>query len=202
MPPVPSRKALDALNQRCYDHRYKQWDRFPFPTVLPLWIPYYHPLKEGASVLDIGSGTGLLSEWIQKQGYHVLGLDPSPKMVRCCREKGLNCIQTTFQDFVEKKHSFSLIISCLSFIHIPKEEWAVQFQKIDDLLQSKGLLILALIEGQEQGIAEEASGFPRFFAYTSEQEMQELLYKRFNLMNFIRQSGSISYLLFVFQKKE
>ena len=202
MPELPDRQVLDQINQQCYDACYNNWDRFPFPHTLPDWIHRYHPHKDQAYALDIGSGTGRLALWLQEHSFRVLCLDPSKQMVKICESKGLHCIQTTFQEFSGEDNSFSLIVSCLSLIHIPKEEWPTQLEKMHRLLKPKGVLILACLEGQDQHIQKESSGFSRFFAYTSSNELCALLKPHFKLLNFLRESGSPAYILFAFQKKD
>jgi 2-polyprenyl-3-methyl-5-hydroxy-6-metoxy-1,4-benzoquinol methylase len=201
MSSLPERFRLDAINQHCYDNCYKVWDRFPFPDLLPKWILSYHDPLLGRHVLDIGSGTGQLAHWLQSQGFEVLGLDPSPIMVKQCQSKGIKCRLTTFQEYHEMK-TFSMVLAILSFIHIPKNEWSEQLEKVAKLLPHKGLFILALIEGHQEAIQESASTFPRFFAYFTKEEILKLTQKDFELVHFTSCPGPTSaYLLFALRKR-
>lgn len=201
MSALPDRPHLDAMNRRCYDHCSWLWDRFPFPDVLPQWIMNYHRPTLGRDILDIGSGTGQLAQWLQNQGFEVLCLDPSPTMVKHCQSKGLICLHTNFQDYQGRK-PFSAILAILSFIHIPKKEWPEQISKVARLLPSQGLFILALIEGQKEAIQESSLKFPRFFAYFTQEEVLQLTEKEFELLNFSSRPGpESSYLLFAFRKR-
>lgn len=201
MSSIPERSRLDAINQYCYDNCYWMWDRFPFPDILPKWLKSYHDQSLGRNVLDIGSGTGQLAQWLQSQGFDVVGLDPSPIMVKQCLSKGIKCQLTTFQDFQDNK-TFSIVLSILSFIHIPKREWPEQLNKVAHLLPSKGLFILAIIEGQREQIQESSSGFPRFFAYFTKEEILKVTHKQFELIDVASVPGpQTSYLLFAFRKR-
>ena len=201
MPSLPKRSQLDALNQHCYDNCYQLWDRFPFPEVLPHWIMNDHDPTLGQRVLDIGSGTGQLALWLQNQGFDVLCLDPSPVMVKCCRSKGLPCLQTTFQDYQNTK-PFSIVLAILSFIHVPKKEWKEQLSKVANLLPPKGLFILALIEGEKEAIQVTSTNFSRFFAYFNREEVLKLTENEFELLNFHSYpSSGNSYLLFALRKR-
>lgn len=201
MSSLPDPHQLDALNQRCYDNCYWLWDRFPFPDILPQWIVNYHTPSLGRQVLDIGSGTGMLAQWLKNQGFEVICLDPSPVMIKQCQSKGLACKQTTFQDYQETT-PFSMVLAVLSFIHIPQKEWPVQIHKVAKLLPSKGLFILALIEGKSEAIQEPSLNFPRFFAYFKKEEILKMTEKEFELLNFISCPGPEQpYLLFAFRKR-
>jgi 2-polyprenyl-3-methyl-5-hydroxy-6-metoxy-1,4-benzoquinol methylase len=201
MSSMPERSHLDAINQNCYNHCYQIWDRFPFPDTLSKWIIHYHDRSLGQSVLDIGSGTGQLAQWLKGQGFHVLGIDPSPMMIKQCQLKGIHCLLTTFQEYQETQ-PFSLILSILSFIHIPRNEWPAQLAKVANLLLPKGLFILAVIEGRGEEIQEASSGYPRFFAYFTREEIIKLTHKDFELIDFVSYPAPKSgYLLFAFRKR-
>jgi 2-polyprenyl-3-methyl-5-hydroxy-6-metoxy-1,4-benzoquinol methylase len=92
--------SIDELNRTCYDHRAETWNRFPFPEVLPQFVLNYSHSGVSKRVLDIGSGTGILAEWLSKKGFDVTCIDPSFEMVRRCRTKGLYTIQCTIQEYI------------------------------------------------------------------------------------------------------
>lgn len=46
-----------------------------------------HPVGEGATVLDIGCGTGIQLARYQRAGCQVTGIDPSPSMLQVAQEK-------------------------------------------------------------------------------------------------------------------
>ncbi len=201
MPSLPDNHQLDTINRHCYDHCYYLWDRFPFPQTLPKWIKSYHCSSLGTSVLDIGSGTGQLAQWLQNQHFDVVCLDPSTSMLKQCQAKGLTTFQTTFQDY-QTTSSFAIILAILSFIHIPKKEWPEQLNKIANLLPPKGLFIIACIEGEKEAIQETASGYPRFFAYCLYKEFIQLTQKQFELLDScIYPAPQNSYLLFALRKR-
>lgn len=193
-------EEINQLNNRCYDAKADYWDRFPFPEFLPKEILQNHHPISGMNALDIGSGTGLLAEWLCKNGFSVLCLDPSSEMVGRCREKGLTTIQTTLQTF-SCDQKFGLITAVLSLIHLPKQEILAQLKRISDWLNPDGLFVLALIEGEGEGVAETHSDYPRYFSWYTRQEVIDLTRKDFDCL-FERKVGSpVSYLVFIFRKK-
>ena len=51
------------------------------------------PYVEGDRILDVGSGAGRISLYLQNQGHEVLATDNSPKALEICRLRGI--IHTT-----------------------------------------------------------------------------------------------------------
>jgi len=190
---------IDKINQACYDNRANFWDRFPFPDSLPQFVVQYAPKQLGNHVLDVGSGTGILAKWLQEQGFDVLCLDPSPEMVRRCKEKGLQVVQGTIQDY-QASGQFAMIFAILSLIHIPKAQFADQIKHLADLLPEKGILFLGMLEGKGEGFAEEPD-YPRFFAYYSSDEIGQIVSKEFVQKAYRHFPNGTGYMLFVFEKK-
>jgi SAM-dependent methyltransferase len=55
------------------------------------WPPHYKEAMKfvRGRVLDVGSGAGRISLYLQKQGYEVLATDISPKALEICRMRGI-----------------------------------------------------------------------------------------------------------------
>lgn len=196
-----SRNNIDALNKLCYDNRADYWDRFPYPDALPDFVSGHYKTSLGNKVLDIGSGTGVLAQWLQKQGFEVLCLDPSYEMVRRSREKGLQTISATLQSYQPDDQKFAMVFAILSMIHVPKNEWPSQIEKIAKMLPPHGLLFLGMIEGDSEGIEEQQSGYPRFFVKYRREEIPKLFEQQFKLVDFRASPKTPSYLLFAFERK-
>lgn len=191
---------IDKINQACYDNRASMWDRFPYPDTLPPFLSKHHPKHLGNRVLDIGSGTGVVAKWLADQGWDVLCLDPSPEMVRRCKEKGLKALPYSIQSY-QAQEQFAMVFAILSLIHVPKNDCENQIKKIASLLPKGGLLFLGMLQGKGEGFSE-GPDFPRFFAYYSPEEILKLTQGEFiqkEYRNFpVNGSG---YMLFVLEKK-
>lgn len=193
-------EAIDKVNQACYDNCASQWDRFPFPNLLPGLIKKYFPKNLGNKVLDVGSGTGVLAKYLADQGFDVLCIDPSPEMVSRCQAKGLNTLRSSVQEYNEDT-KFSMVFAILSLIHVPKRNFAIQIKKIASFLPAKGILFLALLEGKGEGFSE-GSEYPRFFSYFTPEEVEA-----FTSPYFIRRDyqnvkiGGLGYMLFSLERK-
>ncbi len=82
-------------------------------------------LKEGESVLDVGTGSGILSIVAKKAGAgRVLGIDISEEAIRSCRENAeLNCvsIECRLAGPSDVEESFDLIVANLELPIFRKE---------------------------------------------------------------------------------
>ena len=194
----PVYSEIDQLNKCCYDARASYWDRFPFPEWLPAGIEAFSMAAEGKKALDIGSGTGRVASYLKNLGFEVLCIDPSSEMAGRCRKLGLKTELTTIQSF-KTKERFGLIAAILSLIHVPKEQFPSQIEKIHSLLEPDGLFILSLLKGSAEGVEEQACGYPRFFARYTPQEIRDRLSLYFTELEYHERG---QYMLFFFRKKE
>lgn len=193
------RQQIDTLNCYCYDHCADAWNRFPFKDFLPTQITTFFNKENSRTVLDIGSGTGSIAIWLKNLGFQATCLDPSTEMVRRTRQMGLITFQDTIQNF-STDQKFGMVLAILSLIHVPKNEFPNQIQKIHKLLEPKGLFVLAMIEGEHEGVKEAQSEYPRFFAEYQEQEILEIVQPNgFQLLDYRRvPNNSLNYLVFFF----
>lgn len=69
---------------------------------------------EGAFVVDLGCGNGMLTKKLAEKGYHVLGVDDSETMLRLAEK---NCSGISFQkgnavDFSLKQKADAIFFQC------------------------------------------------------------------------------------------
>ena len=106
-------------------------------------------LGPGASVLEIGCGTGQLTELLARSGFRLTAIDIGPSMIAAARRRVANAdvsFQVTpFEDLAADDASFDLVISSAAFHWIDPE---VAFSKSARLLRPGGWL--ALLGAEEQ----------------------------------------------------
>ncbi len=195
------RAKWDAINIACYEQYAEFWNRFPFKEELPQWVYENRPSSQHPKALDIGSGTGVLAKWLVKQGYQVTCFDPTAEMVRRCREKKLDCQQTTLQEF-QTDQTFDAIFAILSLIHIQKRELPLQLERIAGWLSSNGFFYVGLLGGKGEGLSPAKGMLPRCFSYFTKEEFIKLASPHFSYIKSCEfKGGETTYLLMLFQKR-
>lgn len=200
--PEMSIDEINRINRQCYDHQADRWLRFPFKDVLPQWVLTYHDTENlGNRVLDIGSGAGTFAQWLSENEFHVLCLDPSDEMVRRCREKRLDTLQMTFEEYTGTE-PFAMISAILSLLHVPKNEFPSQIAKAASLLPPGGTFVLGMIEGSTEGLLEEDTSYPRFFSTYLKEEILAATHPYFSLLDSHTKHSSdgATYLVFILRR--
>lgn len=168
-------------------------------------------LKPHAQILDLGCGPGNVARFLldQNKGYHLLGVDLSPEMLRLARR---NVPQATFvlSDLRnwEPDQKFDAIISSFSIIHLSDPEARELLRKTFDWLNAGGYLYVNFMEGSTAGY--ELASFseqPIFFNYyqaeTFTQNLQEIGYHLIALhsQDYTRSNGLVIKDVFVTAQK-
>ena len=93
-------------------------------------------LKNGASVLDFGCGSGRDSLYFLQKGYNVTALDGSSVMCRIAREKtGIPVMEMDFNDF-DELDKYDGIWACSSILRLTKHELKNVFIHMEKALLS------------------------------------------------------------------
>jgi ubiquinone/menaquinone biosynthesis C-methylase UbiE/predicted kinase len=97
-------------------------------------------IPDTSRVLDIGTGTGLASEWYTKQGHLVAGIDISPKMLQKASDR-LNFVllgNGTQLPFIDNYFDLIIIRQCLHYVN------AMQLlQETHRVLKIGGLIVVS-----------------------------------------------------------
>lgn len=108
-------------------------------------------IKDGQSILDIGCGSGGLLIKIKSKypNSKIVGVDPDPKILKIAQEKAIkNHLKIDFQNAWAEKlpfkdHSFDVVISSLTFHHLPTEIKKKTLQEVHRVLKKDGRFLLA-----------------------------------------------------------
>lgn len=101
------------------------------------------------SILDVGSGGGLVSENLAKLGAEVVGIDASATSVEVARAHALQSgvsvayHHKTAEDMVKEKRLFDVVINAEVVEHVPDQQALIQ--QCGDLVKPGGILILATL---------------------------------------------------------
>lgn len=100
-------------------------------------------IPSGGKILDLGCGSGKpIYEYLREQGFQVLGIDGSEKMIEMARK---NFPKGEFQLMdmrsINFEHKFNGIIAWHSFFHLTREDQAAMFPKFQQSLEPQGILM-------------------------------------------------------------
>lgn len=108
-------------------------------------------LKNGASVLDFGCGSGRDTRYFLKRGYKVIALDGSAELCKIAEEKtGVSVIHMDFNEF-EEKDKYDGIWACSSILHLPKKELKQVLVNMEQALHIGGIIYTSFKYGDFEG---------------------------------------------------
>lgn len=102
-------------------------------------------------VLDVGCGTGSLSQLIAGRGAHVLGIDLAPEMIRIARGRAprdlsLSYLCGDFFDLALAPGAFDCVVSVAALHHMPLDAAVL---RMADLVAPGGVLIIHDLRSDE-----------------------------------------------------
>lgn len=159
------------------DHTNDQWWKEGLEKFTSLFKP-------GASVLDVGCGSGVKADILQKRGLKVTGIDFSEKMLEIAKRRVPN---GNFQvvDLYELScfhEKFDGIFAQAVLLHIPKKDAGGIVHALKEKLNPGGYFYVAVKERrsgekEEEIVKENDYGYEyeRFFSYFTIEEVKNIL---------------------------
>ena len=116
-------------------------------------------LKNNSSIIDLGGGTGKLTDYLNQKGYDAICYDFSENMMNIAKKEYPN-ISYILDDIINIKNHFKEktidgIIAMYSLFHIPKEEIKQLFKDINDMLKEDGIFCFSFQLGNGELFADE-----------------------------------------------
>ena len=116
-------------------------------------------VEKGASIIDLGGGTGKLTNYFNEKGYKATCYDFSENMMKYAKEIFPN-IQYILDDIINikkyyKENEIDGIIAMYSLFHIPKENINTLFLDINNILKENGLFCFSMQLGNGEEFADE-----------------------------------------------
>lgn len=102
-------------------------------------------------VLDVGCGTGEpIAQFLIKQGYRVIGIDASKKMIALCQQRFSDAtwLLADMRTLILKE-KFHAVIAWHSFFHLPHDDQRSTLKLLASMVEKNGLLIFT--SGEEYG---------------------------------------------------
>lgn len=98
------------------------------------------------SVIDLGSGTGRITEALASHVMRIVGLDLSSESLRVLRRKEIsNCSElcASGSSLPIKDECFEVAVSCQTLQHMQQEELLMTLREIHRILKPKGVFIFS-----------------------------------------------------------
>lgn len=110
--------------------------------------PFVKLIPKGASVLDVGCGSGRDVLWLKKRGFIVSGFEKSPGLVNLARKHtGCEIIEGDFETYDFAKLTFDAVLLSGALVHIPPEKLSNIFKRITAVLKENGFIYISLKQG-------------------------------------------------------
>ena len=155
-----------------YEINAKQYAEKAFSADMSEQYQRFLPLlKEGAAILDIGSGSGRDACYFQKMGYQVTALEPSTHLCKEIQKVFSGTIIHSDIQHYQPDQQFDGIWACASFLHLQEKEILDFFGKINCFLHDHGIIHLSGKNGISTGKANDG----RYFLEFTEQLAENIL---------------------------
>ena len=155
-----------------YEITAKQYAEATFSADMSEQYQRFLPLlKEGATILDIGSGSGRDACYFQKTGYQVTALEPSTHLCKEIQKVFSGTIIHSDIQHYQPEQQFDGIWACASFLHLQEKEILDFFGKINCFLHDHGIIYLSGKNGISTGKANDG----RYFLEFTEQLAENIL---------------------------
>ncbi|MFH2066539.1 MAG: class I SAM-dependent methyltransferase [Pseudomonadota bacterium] len=173
-----------------YNTEYRKYHASTFKVDPSSFLsPLAKMLRPGASVLDVGCGSGRDLLWLKQRGYHLTGFERSEKLAALARKySGCPVIEDNFLTYDFSSLKFEAILMIGALVHLSCSQLELAFLSITTALEENGLVLLSLKEGTGRMYA--ADG--RIFILWQPEKLEHLFLKNgFRILDFSRQISKI-----------
>jgi len=142
--------------------------------------------EDKRTLLELGAGTGHDSKFFMENGLQVVAVDLSAEMVKRAREKSIDAYEMDFYDLSTLGKTFDCIWAMNSLLHTPKADLPQVLQGISTVLNPTGLFYMGVYGGvnSENEYINDRATTPRFFSFYTDEELQEVLARYFEIIVF------------------
>ena len=170
-------EVKEGYEKADYEGDYRE-DRQLQDKEKQLFQEVFSRMPEEGKVLDLGCGYGLpFDRYIVDHGYNVTGVDIAEKHVKGARERvpEAKFIQGDFFDQDFEINSFDAIVSFYAIFHIPREEHAEFFEKMNNWVKEDGVILVTMGPGEKDNHKGEIGGEEMVWSSYSQEKNVELI---------------------------
>ena len=107
-------------------------------------------LPAKAKILDAGCGSGRDALYFKQNGFQVVAIDASAKMVQATqRLSGVDCRQMSFEHLAFEKE-FNAVWACASLLHVARDRLASVLCNFANVLLQDGLMYASFKHGNQE----------------------------------------------------
>ena len=170
-----------------YNKHAKQYAVYSFTRISQYELIQFISFLKGKKVLDAGCGAGRDTEYFREEGFDAIGIDASEGLINEAKDRvGNNFRVMDMRKLEFDDSSFDGIWCCASIFHIPKNELKVVLKEFYRTLKDKGILYIAVKEGEGEKIVKDmkVNNEPRYYAFYKQPELEsELRNVGFEIIN-------------------
>ena len=136
------------------------------------WDLLSSKLRPGASILDLGSGSGRDLRYFSTRGFNVVGLDYSLALLHLARSvSGCSVVLADIRALPFRECSFDAIWAVASLLHLRKETIPAVLTEVGRVLRGNGYMLISV----KEGFGEEFDSLGRYTAFYQQEEWKSLL---------------------------
>ncbi len=152
-------------------------------------MPLAQELPLGASVLDVGCGSGRDLLWLASQGFNPTGLERSSSLAIMAREfSGCPVLEGDFFTFDFASIYVDALILIGALVHVERHLFVEVLHRVSVALKDGGLIYLSL----KEGTGEHANDDGRVFTLWSQEQLETIFMELdFRVKGFSRQVSKL-----------
>lgn len=152
--------------------------------------PLLKHIPAGASILDIGCGSGRDLLWLKNKGFQATGLERAPGLAElAAQHSGCPVIEGDFAEYDFSLLKVDALVLIGALVHVDHKNLAGTLTHICTALKQSGYVLLSLKEGE--GIHQHEDG--RLFSLWSDRQLRRIFSDGgFSVVDFARQISKIN----------
>ena len=173
-----------------YQQNYKEYYEKTFSVNPKSFLtPIAEKLKPGATILDIGCGSGRDLLWFRQRGFEVVGFERSPGLAGLARKKvGCEVIEDDFETYDFSRLSVDAIMLVGTLVHLPHSRVPEVLNSINRALKDGGNILLSL----KKGVGNTSDSHGRVFYLWNDGELRDLFEDLdLDVIDYFQQSSTI-----------
>lgn len=158
----------EDLTKSYYEAHADEYFRATYSTHLPqLWEKLSTRLRSGDRILDLGCGSGRDLRYFAQCGFHVIGIDYSPRLVELARAYSEQpVVLGDFSSLLFEDNIFDAVWSIGSLLHVPRSSMSSVLSEVHRVLKNDALLLTSV----KKGSGEEIDPLKRYNVFYSPDE--------------------------------